>query len=592
MRFVTIIAGLLLTSMIGWAQSHDLSTWYEKSGGVKTPRYRETVDYCRLLDSVSEQVKFVSFGTSPRGRELPLLIVDKSGFHRPDDIKASGRLVLMIQACIHPGESDGKDAGFLLIRDIISRKEMSRLLDKVSILFIPIFNVDGHERFGPYNRFNQNGPEEMGWRTTAQNLNLNRDFMKADAPEMKAWLQLWNNWDPDFFVDSHVTDGADYQYVLTYALETKGTMEQELTRWTLEVCEPFLLENMEKAGKPMFPYVQFRRWHDPRSGLVEGIAPPMLSQGYAAIRNRPGLLIESHMLKPYRPRVEANYELLHQVLVLLNREQDKLRSLNRKADDFTASEAFRKELFTLSWVESFSDSSMQDFKGFEYSIDTSDLSGGLWFRYDDKKPATWQIPMFRNPQPDKRVMLPEAYIIPPEWDEVIKRLKLHGINWSVLNEETTVPVKITRFSNVRWQNRSYEGRIKLNYSLSDSIQDMVFPAGSVLINMNQPAAKVIAHLLEPASPDSYAAWGFFNAILEQKEYFESYKMEIVAREMLRENPSLAAELKARKEADPKFAADPYAVLGWFYAKSPWMDSRFNVYPVGRIVDADVLQKLK
>jgi len=590
-RFILTI--LLLGACVGArTQTIDLRTFYEKSGGKRTPRYQETVEYCRLLDSASKQVKYLQFGRSPQGRELPLLIVDKMGFTRPEDVKASGRLVLMVQACIHPGESDGKDAGFLLIRDIITKKAMAGLLDHVSILFIPILNVDGHERFGPYNRFNQNGPEEMGWRTTAQNLNLNRDFMKADAPEMQAWLQLWNAWSPDFFVDCHVTDGADYQYVLTYAMETKGSMEQNLTRWTSEVCEPFLLSSMEKAGMPMFPYVQFRRWHDPRSGLVDGVAPPMLSQGYTAVRNRPGLLIESHMLKPYQPRVEANYELIRLVLELLNKERNTLLSLNRQADDFTASAAFRKEPLILNWVESFTDSTMQDFRGFEYSIDTSDLSGGLWFRYDDTKPVTWKLPMFRNPKPDKKVMLPEAYVIPAEWTDIIDRMRLHGIRLNLLDKETRIPVKITRFSNVRWQNRSYEGRIKLNYSLSDSVQDAVFPAGSVLIEMNQPAAKVIAHLLEPSSPDSYAAWGFFNAVMEQKEYFESYRMEQVAREMLKENPSLAIELKARMDADPKFASDPYAILGWFYARSPWMDSRFNVYPVGRIVDADVLEKLR
>ncbi|MBK7172667.1 MAG: M14 family metallopeptidase [Bacteroidales bacterium] len=590
MKNYFLLLMLALNSMVAFSQNNDLTTWFEQTKGMQTPRYKESVDYCIRLASASPKVNYFSFGKSAQGRDLPLLIIDSEGITDPTILANSGKAVLLIQACIHSGESDGKDAGFLLIRDLISKPGLTSLLNHVSILFIPILNVDGHERFGPFNRINQNGPEEMGWRTTAQNLNLNRDYMKADAPEIQAWQRLFDRWNPDMFIDCHVTDGADYQYVLTYALETKGNMEKNLAQWTEESLEPYLTEQMQKAGMPIFPYVEFRRWHDPRSGLVKWTAPPMLSQGYAACRNRPGLLIESHMLKPYKQRVLANYELLKQVIIFMDKEYVQLKKLNREADLYTSSEAFRKEPFGLSWTEVMDDSTMTDFLGFEYSIDTSDLSGGLWFKYDNTKPCTWKLPIFSHNIPESKVNLPEAYLIPPQWTDVIQRLKNHGIRYKTLSRDLDIETSTLRFRNVKWQSRSYEGRIKVNYELSDSTETRIFPEGSVIIEMSQPLAKVIAHLLEPGSPDSYASWGFFNTILEQKEYVESYVMEVEARKMLAASPRLKEEFE-QKKLDPKFAANPDAILRWFHSKSPWWDTQFNVYPVGRITEKSTLEEI-
>lgn len=589
-----ILAAVLLSAIFtvsGLTQENSLITLFEQSGGTKTPSYLETITYCVKLASASPMVHYTTFGKSPQGRDLPLLIVDHAGRKTAREVKESGNAVLLIQACIHSGESDGKDAGFLLIRDLVTKPELQHLLQNTTILFIPIFNVDGHERFGPFNRINQNGPEEMGWRTTSLNLNLNRDYLKADAPEMQAWLTLFNTWNPDFFIDTHVTDGADYQYVLTYALETKGNMEKGLSDWTAGVCEPFLKNEMDRARLPIFPYVEFRRWHDPRSGLVHWTAPPMLSQGYTAARNRPGLLIESHMLKPYKQRVEATRELISVVLRLLEKEYKNLRAVNNNADAVTADPAFLAKPFALSWTESMNDSTMTDFLGFDYDIDTSDLTGGLWFKYNNQRPVTWKLPVYSHNVPEDQVLLPKAYVIPCQWTEVIHRLGLHGIQMKTLAEDTRLEVSVLHFSQVKWQQRSYEGHIKVDYQLIDSIETRVFPAGSVVIEMNQASARVIAHLLEPGSPDSFAAWGFFNTIMEQKEYFESYVMEAEARKMLDEIPGLREEFNRKTASDPKFAASPEAILRWFHSRSPWYDQWYNVYPVGRIFNDESLKLL-
>jgi hypothetical protein len=549
------------------------------------------VSFCNKLDKASSIIHFTTFGKSPQGRDLPLLIADRNGNFTAESVRKSGNAVLLVQACIHAGESDGKDAGLMLLRDLALNEKFSHLLDHVTILFIPIFNTDGHERFGPYNRINQNGPEEMGWRTTAQNLNLNRDFMKADAPEMRAWLKLYQEWLPEFFVDCHSTDGADFQYTMTYALETKGCMENKLSQWTENVCEKYLVSEMEKSGFPVFPYVQFRNWHDPRSGLTLGVAPPMLSQGYTAVQNRPGLLLETHMLKPYKARVTSTYTILIHTLELLNKEYKTLQALEVKADMYTSSRQFREEPFPVNFSVSYSDSVKIEFLGYEYSIDTSDLTGGLWFKYDNLKPTKWELTMFPNCKADKLVTLPEAYLIPPQFTGIIDGLQLHGVKMTPLKQETTLNVRITSFNQVRWQQRSVEGHHKLTYSLSDTLVQATFPAGTMLVEMNQRTARVIAHLLEPASPDSYAAWGFFDIFMEQKEYSESYVMEKMAREMIQNNPKLKTEFENKKTNDKEFASNPNAILNWFYSKTPYWDNRYNVYPIGRVMQRSEIEKL-
>ncbi len=372
----------------------DLQTWYEEHDCNETPRYRETVDFCKRLEAASPWIRYASFGTTPQGRELPLLIVDKNGHFDAAAVRKSGNAVVLIVACIHAGESDGKDAGLLLLRDLAVGKARASLLDHVTVLFIPIFNADGHERFGPYNRINQNGPAAMGWRTTARNLNLNRDFVKADAPEMRAWLKLYNRWLPDFLIDCHTTDGADFQYALTYGLQIGGGLDENVAAWTRDVYLRSVEKGMEAAGMPIFPYVHFRKWHDPRSGLMSGVATAMYSHGYVAVRNRPGLLIETHMLKDYKTRVDATYQIIHETLTVLNREHRTLRTLIERADRHAASAEFRKRPLPVAFE--LSDESVPvEFKGVDYEVVRSDLTGGDWVR-SGRTPKTFTADQFNK----------------------------------------------------------------------------------------------------------------------------------------------------------------------------------------------------
>ncbi|MDD2346344.1 MAG: M14 family metallopeptidase, partial [Bacteroidales bacterium] len=326
---------ILFVLVLGFSFSQstpDLTTWFEKTKGTETPDYASTIDYCKLLAANSRYIKYSEMGTSPQGRPIPLLIIDKNGFTLPALIRAKGRSVVLIQACVHAGEPDGKDAVFLLLRDMISNQKALHWLDNISIVFIPIFNVDGHERFRAYNRINQNGPKEMGWRTTANNYNLNRDYLKADASEMKDWVRLFNRWNFDFLVDCHTTNGADYQYPLTYSLEVNGNLDKGLTQWIEKGYLPYVEQKMNEASFPIFPYVNFRNWHDIRSGLRNYASSLKLMNGYAAANNRICLLIETHQLKSYSVRVRATFEMLKNSLEYIHLHNKELQMLNATAD--------------------------------------------------------------------------------------------------------------------------------------------------------------------------------------------------------------------------------------------------------------------
>jgi hypothetical protein len=574
------------------AQDGPWTTTFEASGGLRTATYEEVVDFSKKLADASPQVNYLVIGKSAGGFDIPAVIINKTGLSSPEDVRASGDLVMLIEGGIHPGEADGTDAILMLMRDMVISGEHKGLLDHVSFIFIPAFNVDGLNRFGPYNRINQDGPEEMGWRANAMNLNLNRDFLKADTPEMHAWLKLFNTWLPDFFIDCHTTDGADYQYVLTYVMETFGTMDPMLTRWQEKEFLPYVQGKMDVAGLLMHPYVSFRRWHDPRSGLRSGPAPPRLSQGYTALQNRPGLLIETHMLKPHKERTEAAYALMLYSAEFLNRNPEKLRVILKAADGTTADPAFRDRPLPVRWERDDTDSIMVGFKGVEYDVVESDLTGGSWFRYHPDKPVTYTLPWFRKSVPSVEVDLPEAYIIPQEWFEVTYRLALHGAEIRYLLEDTELWVEQYRFRDPSWRRSPYEGRFTMNNIEYGVFRDTVmFRKGSAIVDMNQRTAMVIAGILEPSAPDSYVHWGFFNAIFEQKEYSETYVMESMAREMLEADPELAAEFEKLKTEDPELASSQWGLLNWFYSKTPYWDEKKNLYPVGKIIERKDVERL-
>lgn len=563
----------------------------EESAGRRTPRYDETMNWLRGLAATSPLLQVTDFGLSPEGRPLPLVIADRRGRFTSAESAARGddHLVVLVQACLHAGESCGKDAGMLLLRDLAADPELAeRLLDKVTLLFIPIFNVDGHERFSPYGRINQNGPAEMGWRVNAANLNLNRDHLKADTAEMRAWLAMFNAWLPDFFIDIHSTDGADYQYPLTYSLETHGNLEAGVSAWTRRY-EQALASAMAAQGWPVFPYVMLKDWGDPTSGLETRVATPRYSQGYVALQNRPGLLVEAHMLKDYATRVEGVDRLLRHTLGWLNDEAAGLRTAVAAADAFTAGPAFRTKPFALDFALTDSVRTV-DFLGVGTTEVTSEVTGGRWFRFDGG-PQVLSMAMQDDLVPSVTADLPEAYLVPPAWSEAIERLQAHGVVSWRLSRPVTLEVRSWRLIDPKWRERPSEGRHPVEFGAEPVTEMRTFPAGTAVVDLNRRTARVAAHLLEPLGPDALARWGFFDAAFERAEYVEAYVIEAMIPQLLADHPEWVAELEATKAASPEFAADPWAIRMWFYSRTPWWDARAGLYPVGCLDDRAAVEAL-
>lgn len=558
----------------GWA------TFFETSGYMETPRYDEAIAYFNKLAQNSPFAKMLPIGTSAQGRTIYCFIAARNKEFTPEEAHRSGKAIVLLNNGIHAGEIEGKDASMMLLRDILITKEKEYLLDNNIFMVIPVLNVDGHERISPYNRINQNGPKEMGWRTTAQNINLNRDFMKADAPEMQALLRLFSSWLPDFFIDSHTTDGADYQYSVTYEMEKFGDIYHSTAEWIKNIFIPYFENRVEEKGFLIAPYVSFKD-DQMGKGIQEWASLPRLSTGYASLQNRPSLLIETHMLKPYKERVFSTKACLEAVLEYCNNKSRALKVLNQEADNNSIRELTVGGKFLPVEFTATDKKKTFMFKGYSSFQDSSLIAGEKITRYSKEK-KTFEIPYFYDVRPTDSVPVAKAYIIPHEWGILTERMRLHGIVIKELEKDTTLLAGRYRFSNVKFANWPYEGHFQPSYELTSFRQKVNVPKGSYLVSADQRTLRVIVNLLEPKAPDSFVKWGFLNAIFEQKEYFEDYSMEPIAEEMLGKDVKLKEEFQKKLQNDESFRQSPQKRLYFFYERSPYFDKVLNLYPVMRL----------
>ena len=560
----------------------------EKTDYQKTSRYDEAIAYAKKLDVASPLIQYRSIGKSGEGRDIPLLIAASGLAFTPELARRQGKAVVFIQAGIHAGEIDGKDAGFALLRDIAITKTRLDLIKNVVIIFVPIYNVDGHENSNPFMRINQNGPDEMGFRANATNLNLNRDYMKADAPETRVWLKLWNEWKPDFFIDCHVTDGADFQYNVTYEYAHFQEVSPAIKGWMDEHFDGNVVPKVEKEGNLLTHYVEFAG-REVTGGIATFIATPRFATGYTPLRNRAGLLIETHVYKPYKSRVRGTYDVLRYTIEEISRAKASLFVANVTADTQTVEsgktyDAKRQFPLMLSITDK---STPLAFKGVEYKIEDSPISGSKRIVYGTA-PFNITIPKFDEGKVDRSVAPPLYYIVPPQYKDVIEVLKLHGVTFETLKKSMTIEVESYKLTEPKWATTPFENRITLSCKQTVIKETRTFAAGSILIPMAQESANVAIHLLEPAGPDSFVYWGFFNSIFEQKEGGEGYVVENLAREMLAKDPKLQEEFD-RRLLDPAFARNPRARLNFFYERSPYfLNQKVGVYPVGRILTKTAL----
>ena len=576
--FVFILALLFLAACT--EKNADLTTTFEKSNCLETDDYEGTIAYAKLLAKQFKEVHYQSIGTTVQGREVPLLIVDKDGYTSPKKIRKNGKCVILVQSCIHPGEPNGKDAMFLLIRNMLRGKEYGDLLDDFSFLFIPVLSPDGLANFSPFNRINQNGPKQMGWRVNAQGLNLNRDFTKLDTPELRGFVDLFNQWQPDLFFDTHATDGADYQYVTTYSIEDFGNYDAGLSDWMSRVWEPKIKVAMNEWHTPITRYIEFHPWGDPTASLYDESFSAMFSEAYTTARNCPGILLETHMLKPYKDRVLSTYHIIVETLKIIRDDKATFQNLiaQAKKNDLNLKELpinMQSELNDTLWV---------DFLGYHFDTVYSDITGGWYYAYDTTRPETRQTRRIRSTRPEKILDVPKEYIIPVQYKEVIDIIKAHGFDVNYLKNEKTMKVNTYRFDNVEFAPRPSEGRCRVaHFDAEEITKEVTFPKGSAVVKTSQNGVRLLMNLLEPEMQGSLFEWGFFNHVLQRVEYFEAYKMEPMAKEMLAADPFLKEQFETWKASFPKDKQpSQYAILNWFYERSPYCDKSYLVYPVGVI----------
>lgn len=539
----------------------------EKVDFVNTPSYAETMEWLKKLCAASDLLEMTSAGKSANGRDIYMVIATTDRAFDKTSISKSSKPLLLAQAGIHSGEIDGKDAGMMLLRDIAFGKKKD-LLKNVNILFIPILNVDGHERTSPYNRVNQRGPANMGWRTNARNLNLNRDYAKLDTEEIRCIVQVMNEYNPTLYLDLHVTDGADYQYDITYGYSANSPAIFNWLDKTLKPATDLALKNNGHIPGPLMFAANDR---DFTEGNVELGYSPRFSNNYGDLRHIPSILVENHSLKPFKQRVLGTYVFLESMLNVLAKEGTALKKA------METDNALRTPEITLSWKQSEKPDTMT-LLGIESKLLKSTITGKDYVVWTGK-PVTQKVPYIKNTKPGVVVKRPKAYWVPATYKDVIERLRLHGIEMQLITTPQTVDAKMYRIEDYKFASRPSEGHFSVTASVKPETRKETFYPGSVRIETDQKLGELVIHLLEPSSPDSFFQWGFFPEIFNRTEYIEEYAIEPLARNMLANDAKLREEFELQKKKDPNFLNNPHGVYEWFYSRSPYVDNRFLLYPV-------------
>ncbi|MEH0197327.1 M14 family metallopeptidase [Caulobacter sp. CCNWLY153] len=538
-----------------------------------SPNYVDTRAWFDRLDKASKLVRVEDFGVSPEGRPIFAVIASKDG-----DKLDPKKPLLLVQCGIHPGEIDGKDAGMMLLRDMAFHGK-DGLLDKVNLVLIPILSVDGHERSGPYSRPNQRGPRIQGWRNTATNQNLNRDFMKLDQPEMQALKRLQAKYRADLYVDVHVTDGMDYQYDVTYGYNGEDgvwSRSPATAKWLDDAFKPAMNQSLEAEGHIPGELVFGIDERNPKAGLSDGGLGERFSNGWGSAAHVPTILIENHSLKPHAQRVLGTYVFIETALELLAQKGDTLRAA------IAADSALRPAAIPANFVADDKPIVTRDFKGIRYETYESVASGKTEIRWlGEADPELWRLPFYSS-HPTLQLARPKAYWVPSYRADIIERLKLHGVKVETLDAPRNVSVEMLRLVDPKVAPRANEGHVQMSVEqVKTQARDWTFPKGSVRVSTDQPLGDLVVLLLEPQSSESVFAWGMVPEVLSRVEYIEPYAIAPLAEKMMAADPELKAEFEAKLAAEPKFAADPNARLAWFYKRTPFYDDRHLLYPIAR-----------
>lgn len=550
-------------------------TPYELGNKNQTATYEQAIAYYKQLAEVFPQAKLLSYGMTDFGKPLHLLVLSKHKVFDPAELKKNNQRILLINNGIHPGEPEGIDASMLLARDLLKD---NHLPDNVVVCIIPIYNIDGSFNRSSTSRANQNGPEAYGFRGNSKNYDLNRDFIKTDSRNSAAFQEIFNTWQPEIFVDTHTSNGADYQYTMTLIPTQKDKLNPILSEYLTKTMVPALYAGMKKKGYELIPYINSIE-NTPDAGIIGFLETPRYSTGYAALHNTIGFMPETHMLKTYQKRVESTYQLLQTYVALVSRDAKIIGENKRKADEAAAVQ----NEFPLSWKLNETTYELITFKGFAAKYKPSAVSGADRLYYDRNDPYTKKIKYWNKFEPQFTVAKPAAYVIPKAWDKVIGLLKLNGVKVQELREDQELAVDVYYIEDYKTASRPYEGHyIHNNVQVSTKKQNLKFYKGDYLVYVNQPQNRYIMETLEPEATDSFFNWNFFDSILDQKEHYSAYVFEDTAAELLKDNPELKARLNQKKIKDSTFAQNPSAQLEFVYQNSNYYEKTYLRYPIARL----------
>ena len=556
-------------------QDYDFKTVFEISDGHETATYEQTIQfYSDLADAYSE-ISIEEIGETDSGKPLHLVTLNPDGDFDFGVITENKRIIL-INNGIHPGESDGIDATMMLFRDLVNGRIQP---PKNTVLTtIPIYNVGGSLNRNSTTRTNQNGPKEYGFRGNSRNYDLNRDFIKCDTKNAKTFAQIFHLVQPDVFIDNHVSNGADYQYTITHLFTQHNKLGGKLGEYVHKTMQPTIEKKMVEKGLDMTPYVNV--FNDiPEKGFSQYLDSPRYSTGYTSLFNTLGMMVETHMLKPYKQRVESTYEVMKSLLEFTEEQHEQIAEI--RMDSW---QHYKQQVtYPLSWEVDTTQSTTLNFKGYEGVFTKSDLTGAMRLKYDRNQPFTKEVNYQNYFKPITSVTIPESYIIPQGWYHVIELLKLNTIEMSKLENDSTFTVDSYKIETFETRKMPYEGHYQhYNTTVSSESLEVKFKKGDFIVSTNQPGVRYLLETLEPQAPDSFFNWNFFDTILQRKEYFSPYVWEDKAKKILDDNPKLKTKFEAKKRKDEAFLNNWYAQLNWLHQQSEHYEKSYMQYPVYRM----------
>ncbi|WP_316790048.1 M14 family metallopeptidase [Pedobacter frigoris] len=551
-------------------------TPYELSGKKETATYEQAIKHYQALAATYPQAKLLSYGSTDFGKPLHVLVLSKDKTFDPLVIRKANKRVLLINNGIHPGEPEGIDASMMLARDLLKSDRLSK---DVVICIIPVYNIDGSFNRTGTSRANQNGPVAYGFRGNSKNYDLNRDFIKTDSRNSRTFQEIFNTWQPEIFVDTHTSNGADYQYVMTLIPTQKDKLNPILSNYMTSKMIPSLYDQMKKSGYEMIPYVNSVE-ETPDAGITGFLESPRYSTGYTTLHNTIGFMPETHMLKDYDKRVDATYKLLQIYIDVVVRDAKLIGENKRKADEETA----KQQKFALEWKLNDKISDELEFKGYAAKYKPSEVSGLDRLYYDRNAPYTKFIKQWNKFEPTITVDKPIAYIIPKAWDKVIGLLKLNNVKVSQLQKDAVIDVESYYIADYKTMSKPFEGHyLHSAVKLNPVKQSLQFYEGDYLVYVNQPVNRYIVETLEPQAMDSFFNWNFFDGILGMKEHFSSYVFEDTAAELLKKTPGLREKLEEAKAKNPELGKNADAQLEFVYKNSDYYEKTHLRYPVARLL---------